>query len=84
MAKKYDIVAKVGEKDGKAQWKNVGAVMTGDKGPYIILDRSFNPAGLPNPDDRSNILLSLFEPKQQGQQGGSQEWDQDQSGDIPF
>lgn len=72
--KVYDIVAKTGEYTDnqgqqKANWKNVGAVMKGDKGSFIMLDRSFNPAGLPNPDNRSNVLLSLFAPNQnQGQQ----------------
>lgn len=60
----YDIVVKTGEKpDGKAIWKTVGVMMEGDKGPFLLLDRTFNPAGVPpkTPTD-SSIFCSLFEP----------------------
>lgn len=65
--KKYDIVATVGtyQKNGetKSRFKNVGVVMEKDGRPYILIDRTFNIAGLPNPDGRDNALLSLFEPR---------------------
>ncbi len=65
--KLYDIVVKTGtyEKEGetKGRYENVGVVLEGENGPYILLNRIFNPAGLPNPDDRINVLLSLFKPK---------------------
>jgi hypothetical protein len=77
MAKKYDVVATVGEyTDGQGQQKkrylNVGAVMSNDNGFYLLLDKTFNPAGLAEPG-KGSILLSMFEPKprdnqQQGQQ----------------
>jgi len=67
MAKKYDLAVKVGtyEKDGetKNRYQNVGVVMEGERGPYILLERWFNPAGVPNPDDRSNVIVSMFEPR---------------------
>ena len=67
MAKKYDLAVKVGEyeKDGetKSKWQNVGVVLEGEHGPYILLDRVFNPAGLPNPENRNNIFVSMFKPK---------------------
>lgn len=73
MAKKYDLVVKVGEyTDGQGQtkgrFKNVGVMMDGDKGPYILLDRTFNPAGVGGNDGRESIIVSLYEPKQDGQQ----------------
>jgi len=63
--KKFDIVAVVDtykDKSGatKKRYKNVGSLMENDKGQYILLDRSFNPAGIPNPDNKGNITLSLF------------------------
>ncbi len=65
--KKYDIVATVGtyQKNGetKGRFKNVGAIMEKDGRLFILLDRIFNPAGLPNQDNRDSVLLSLFEPK---------------------
>lgn len=76
MAKLYDLAVKTGEFTGadgqtKGKWLNVGAVMSGnDGGQYMILDRTFNPAGLPNPDNRSNVLVSMFEPKDNA--GGGQ------------
>ena len=62
MSKKvYDLAAKIGEKN----WLNVGAVLEKDDGGrFIILERSFNPAGVPNPDNKSSLIISMFEPKQ--------------------
>lgn len=60
--KKYDLAVKVGEANGKGIWKNVGALMESEKGPFILLDKWFNPAGLATPD-RTSIMVSLFEPK---------------------
>ena len=72
--KTHDIVAKVGEytdRQGntKARYENVGALMQGDNGPFIMMKRTFNPAGLPQ-DGRDNALLSCFEPRDD-QQGGN-------------
>jgi len=75
MAKKYDLVVKVGEyTDGQGQtkgrFKNVGIMMDGDNGPYILLDRTFNPAGVGGNEGRESILISLYEPKQDNQRQG--------------
>lgn len=73
MGKKYDLVVKVGEyTDGQGQtkgrFKNVGVVMDGQNGPYILLDRTFNPAGVGGNDGRESIIISMYEPKQEGGQ----------------
>lgn len=73
MTRKYDIAVKTGsytDRDGKekGRYENVGTVMQSANGPYIILKRTFNPAGVPNPENRDTLILSLFEPKQQGGQ----------------
>lgn len=67
MAKKIrDIAVKTGEYTDssgqtKGRWQNVGSLMKGDDGsPFIVLNRWFNPAGVPNPDDRDSVLLSCF------------------------
>lgn len=65
--KKYDIVATIGsytnnQGEEKKRYENVGAVMQGQHGPYLMLKKTFNPAGLAEAD-RDSILLSLFEPK---------------------
>jgi hypothetical protein len=71
MAKKYDLVVKVGEYTDaqgatKGRFKNVGVVMDGQNGPYILLDRTFNPAGVGGNDGRESIIVSMYEPKQDG------------------
>ena len=65
----YDMCVKIGEyqaSDGKlkSQWLNIGAVMLNDdNSPFILLNRSFNTAGVPVKNDSSQILVSLFKPK---------------------
>lgn len=74
MAQKlYDLVVKVGEYQNaqgetKARYENIGSVMQGDNGQFAIMKRTFNPAGVPNPDDKDSIIVSMFEP-QNNQQG---------------
>lgn len=75
--KLYDLAVKTGEyTDGQGQikgrWQNVGAVMkNNDGGKFIMLAKWFNPAGVPDLTGKGatseSILLSMFEPKQQGQ-----------------
>ncbi len=72
MKKLYDLAVKTGtyEKDGetKNRYENVGSVMEKDDGgKFIFLNRTFNPAGVPNPENRSNVILSMFknEPKKE-------------------
>ena len=66
-----DLVVKTGsyrDRDGneKPRWKNVGSLMESDDGgKFILLDTTFNPAGVPNPDNRDNVLISIFELKDQ-------------------
>lgn len=66
--RKYDIAVKAGEKpDGKAIWKNIGVMMEGERGPFLLIDRTFNPAGVPPKSPmESSIICSLFEPKTDG------------------
>ena len=89
--KKYDIAVKTGTYTSggveKARYENIGAVMQNDKGPYLMLKRTFNPAGVPNQDDRDSILCSLFEPKQDSGQAaktGGYRPSADLSDDVPF
>ena len=68
MKKIKDIAAKTGSYtvngETKGRWKNVGGLMQDDKGgQFIMLDRSFNPAGIPFKEGGDSILLSLFDPK---------------------
>lgn len=89
MSKKYDITVKVGEytdREGKTKGRyvNVGAVIQGKDGPYIMLDRTFNPAGVPNPQNRDTVILSLFAPKEQQQKQQAPAPSVGFDDDIPF
>lgn len=68
MAKKYDAVVTLGSYEVNGETKknyiNAGAVMEGsDGGLYLLMPRTFNPAGVPNPDNKDSILISFYEPK---------------------
>jgi hypothetical protein len=49
--------------DTKGRWRNVGTLMQGDDGGYfILLDKTFNPAGVPAGDrDSDQVLISTFD-----------------------
>jgi hypothetical protein len=63
----YDLAVKVGEYQDresgqtKGKYQNIGAIIQKDDGGrFMLLDRFFNPAGIPNPENRTNIIVSLF------------------------
>lgn len=95
MAKKYDLAIKTGEyeKNGekKGRYKNIGAVMEGQNGPYILFDStciSMQLFALVNKDRRDSVIVSMFEPK--GTQGSESkpastgEMPPVEDDDIPF
>lgn len=67
MAKKlYDLSVKTGSYtdaagNAKGRYENIGVVLEGDNGPYLMLKRTFNPAGIPS--DRDTIIVSMFTPR---------------------
>lgn len=67
MAKTHDLVVKVGTymKDGKEKnrYVNVGVVLEGQYGPYILLNRHFNPAGVPCDPNKDSVIVSMFSDK---------------------
>jgi hypothetical protein len=81
MKKVYDLAVKVGsyQKDGetKNRYENVGAIMEGDKGQFMFLKRSFNPAGI-DADGKESIIISMFAPKEKtgnAQNDSSPSWE---------
>lgn len=95
MGKKYDLAIKTGEyeKNGekKGRYKNIGAVMEGQNGPYILLDStciSMQLFALVNKDRRDSVIVSMFEPKGSEQSGQSKQAEQPASNldddSIPF
>ena len=60
MKKVKDLAVKVGEKN----WVNIGCIMEKDDGKqFIIMNRTFNPAGVPNPENRDTLIVSMFDVK---------------------
>ena len=52
-------------KDGqdKTMWENIGAIISSDKNPFMMLKAHFNPAAIARKDGSESILVSLFKPK---------------------
>jgi hypothetical protein len=69
MAKKlYDAAVKTGsytDRNGqqKNRYENIGVVLQGNEGPYLMLKRTFNPAGVTPREGSDSILVSLFTPR---------------------
>ena len=67
--KKFDVACKVSsyqDKEGKTKNKylNVGTVFENDDNRmFMVLNRTFSPAGVPNPENKEAVILSFFEPK---------------------
>ena len=84
-----DIVGKVGEYQDrnsgqtKGRFENVGALMESDNNGeismFIMLKRTFNPAGVPGQDARESLLLSCYVPQDKRDGGGERRDDQGQS-----
>ena len=56
----------------KNRYRNIGVLMEsenakGEKNRFLMLDRSFNPAGVPFKDGSDKILISLFDPRDNSQ-----------------
>lgn len=72
-----DVAVKTGEYTDrntgqtKGCYANVGALMKNEDGSvFILLERWFNPAGIPGDATRSTVLLSCFDLREQSDQGG--------------
>lgn len=62
--------------DTKKRYEQVGHIWTSDDGDNMVtIKRTFNPAGVPNPDDRDSVALYMFEirNKNQGQDQDQQQ-----------
>jgi single-stranded DNA-binding protein len=48
----------------KTQWENIGAIFKNEEGKsFISIKRTFNPAGVPNPENKDSVAVSIFDPK---------------------
>ena len=88
MTKKVaDLAVKTGtyQKGGetKNRYENIGSVFQDDNGgEFMTLKRTFNPAGVPNPDNKDSVIISKFAVREQTEAPETQA-DSD-SGNIPF
>jgi hypothetical protein len=86
MAKLYDlaVVTRTYEKNGESKkaYLNIGAVMEKDGKQYMMLNRHFNPAGVPHRDGSDTIMVSMFEPRDDSQKPSKQTQQFDD--DTPF
>lgn len=48
----------------KSRYVEVGRLMEGDRGPYILLNKTFNPAGVETEAGRDSIIISIFDQKE--------------------
>jgi hypothetical protein len=90
MTKKIkDLAVKVGtyQKDGKEKGRyiNIGAVFQKDDGgEFILLNRTFNPAGVPNPENKDSIIVSSFDVKDGGTKDTAPAQTASVDDEIPF
>ncbi|CAB4164305.1 hypothetical protein UFOVP826_21 [uncultured Caudovirales phage] len=67
-----NLVAVVGSytKNGQEKkiYRTVGKFIQGDKGPYVLLNKDFNPAGVPSKEGSDTISLGIYDQKDKGEQ----------------
>lgn len=70
-----DVCVAVGTKaDGKKRYETIGAKwQKDDGGTFVTIKRTFNPAGVPNPENKDNIILSIFDKKESNSTASNQE-----------
>ncbi len=58
----------------KNRYKNIGVMMeaesNGETYCYMLLDRTFNPAGIASKPGSDKIIINMFDPKPRDQDGG--------------
>lgn len=76
--KKYDLCVKVGsyEVEGKSKnrYLNIGAILEGENGTYMLLNKTFNPAGVVDERSGASIIVSMFEPKENNKENKDEGW----------
>jgi hypothetical protein len=69
-----DLAVKTGtytDKSGatKGRYENIGKLMQGKDGLYVLLKKTFNPAGVETEPGRDMIVVSVFEKRDDAPQG---------------
>lgn len=88
MKKIKDLAVVVGkyQKDGqeKNRYLNVGAVFEKDGNKFILLSRTFNPAGVPGNADKDSVLISMFDVRDDSNISAQPQQSTEADDDIPF
>ena len=77
--KTHDLAVKTGsytdaQGNDKGRYLNVGLILTNEKNEkMMLLNRTFNPAGVPNPDGKDTVIISRFEVKDRQEQSATEE-----------
>lgn len=72
------------KKDGDPVWKKIGVVMEKNGKQFMLLDRCFNPAGVPSDNDQA-IMIILAPPEYQEKPKPKTEYrSSEYDDDIPF
>lgn len=48
----------------KSRYLEIGRIVEGDRGPFMLLSRVFSPSGVDVEIGRDSILVSMFEPRE--------------------
>ena len=84
--KKYDLCVRMSytdkNGDNKTSWENVGMMMKNGNGPYLLIKPWVNFAGFPREEDRSHLIVSLFEHKENDQRSSRNSDREDFSSDV--
>jgi hypothetical protein len=73
--------------NGETSWKQCGVVVEKNGKRFILLDRSFNPAGIPTRDGSDSIMVSMIPYTYPDKKSESSKYDPDyeyDSNDAPF
>jgi hypothetical protein len=70
----------------KTNWLNIGAIFQKDDGgKFMIINRTFNPAGVPNPDNKDSLIVGMFDVKEDDKPSGNNSGPEPENiDDIPF
>lgn len=86
----HDLVVKTGEYTDssgavKPRWLNVGSILERDDGGrFMLLNRTFSPAGIPNPENRDTVIISMFRVDDKNKPDRASTPSQSFEDDIPF
>lgn len=91
--KTHDLCVKTGtyEKGGeeKGRYENVGMILNDGEDELFLIKRTFNPAGVPNPDGRDSVIVNAFKVKDKEAKRSTHTADEapppdDLDQDVPF